>query len=277
MRYQWKEEYQSQIARTGDAADAMFRDTRYILIAGHRGMKALYPENTLLSFSKAIEAGVDAMEMDVNMTKDLVPVVCHDLTLDRTTDGTGLIREHTFEEIRKLDAGCKFEGGAFAGKGLLMPSLEEYCELVKPYPYLLLNVEIKDKTPECADSTVAMLGAFGLLSRCVFTCFDAAIIHYLVDTYGVKTQGFLGHRMPHFVDGPDGTNSRLYCIGLGVAETTKESVQQVEDQGILAWSWCPDTEEDVQASLDADIRLMTCNDPYPAMKLVGALGKRMPH
>ncbi len=277
MDYTWKDSYRKQIARTGDACDALYRDRRYIIVSGHRGMKALYPENTLLSFEKAIEAGVDSLEMDVNITADGIPVVCHDLTLDRTTDGTGPIRAHTLAAIQALDAGAKHPGGSFAGQGLRIPTLETFCQLVETVPYLLLNVEIKDRTAEAADRTMAVLGAFGLLPRCALTCFDARIVHHLVDTYGVKAQGFLPHRMPNFVPGRDGTNARLYAIGLGLEDLTPQSVAAVEAQGILAWSWCPDTPEAVEKCVQGGARLMTCNDPRPALEWVGAAGRRMPH
>ena len=74
-----------------------------ILVAGHRGMKALYPENTLLSMREALLHGVDMIETDLNLTKDKEVVVMHDNTVDRTTNGTGFIRDMTLEEFRRLN------------------------------------------------------------------------------------------------------------------------------------------------------------------------------
>jgi glycerophosphoryl diester phosphodiesterase len=75
-----------------------------IVVTAHRGFSARYPENTLYSFAKAIEAGADIIEFDLRETKDGVPVVLHDPTLDRTTDGSGPVTDYTFEEIKKLNA-----------------------------------------------------------------------------------------------------------------------------------------------------------------------------
>lgn len=71
------------------------QSTENILVAGHRGICALYPENTMVSFRAALEADVDNIEMDLNVTRDGRLVVIHDTTLDRTTDKTGKVRDYT--------------------------------------------------------------------------------------------------------------------------------------------------------------------------------------
>ena len=75
-------------------------DTRITLTA-HRGWRSKYPENTMLSFRKALELDIDGIEMDAHMTRDYHIVVCHDAKLDRTTDSTGAICQMTLEEVRK--------------------------------------------------------------------------------------------------------------------------------------------------------------------------------
>ena len=85
-----------------------------VIVAGHRGMKAFYPENTLLSFQKALDLKVDMLEIDLNLTRDKQVVVIHDNTLDRTTDGAGFVHDFTLDEIKKLDAG-KWFAAEFAG------------------------------------------------------------------------------------------------------------------------------------------------------------------
>ena len=79
-----------------------------ILVAGHRGMKALYPENTLFSMGKALRAGVDMIETDLNRTKDGEIVLLHDLRVDRTTTGSGPVGSMTLKELKSLDAGSPF-------------------------------------------------------------------------------------------------------------------------------------------------------------------------
>ena len=100
---------------------------------GHRGAAALEPENTLLSIRRAMEIGVDAVEVDVHLTRDDQVVVIHDATVDRTTDGHGDVRSFTLQEIRLLDA----------GKGEKIPTLKEVISLVRGK--VILVIELKEK------------------------------------------------------------------------------------------------------------------------------------
>jgi glycerophosphoryl diester phosphodiesterase len=103
------------------------REYRPLSVA-HRGHSIAYPENTLESYRKAIELGVEAIECDVNITRDGTLVMMHDTTLDRTTTGTGLVSASTWDEIQQLDAGGKFKP-EFAG--VKVPSAEETLLLYK--------------------------------------------------------------------------------------------------------------------------------------------------
>lgn len=106
----------------------------------HRGFSAKYPENTMTAFEKAVEAGCDGIETDVQLTKDNVLVLCHDETLDRTTNNTGFISQYTYKELKSMDFGIKF-GDKF--KNTTIPTLEEllsYCKEKSVY----LNLELKN-------------------------------------------------------------------------------------------------------------------------------------
>lgn len=97
------------------------------------------PENTLPAFRRAVEIGARAIEFDVHLTRDGVPVVIHDEFLDRTTNGTGEVAHTTFDELRKLDAGSWF-GEKFAGERV--PTLDEVLALARDAG-IGVNVEIK--------------------------------------------------------------------------------------------------------------------------------------
>ncbi|RAP75180.1 glycerophosphodiester phosphodiesterase [Paenibacillus montanisoli] len=100
-----------------------------ITIVAHRGWSGAAPENTMAAFALALkEPGIHFIELDVHLSKDGVPVVIHDHTLDRTTNGTGPVESYTYEQLRELDAGSWF-GPAFEGQKI--PSLEEVFELTK--------------------------------------------------------------------------------------------------------------------------------------------------
>ncbi|MGG1519620.1 glycerophosphodiester phosphodiesterase family protein [Paenibacillus oryzisoli] len=243
-----------------------------LVIAGHRGFKSAYPENTLLSFKEALALGVGMLEFDLRLTKDGVVVVLHDETVDRTTNGTGPVGEYTLDELQNLDAGGWFDK-AYAG--LQVPTLDELCELLSDYPELLLNVEIKPSRTarEVTDQAIMTLEKFGHLSRCVFTSFDAAVLDYLYDAYGAKTQGFEAGAMSNFDHSENGTYSKMWAIAFPMKALTAEKVRAAQQKGLLAWGYCPDTAEEVAYAKSCGVTLVTCNDPRPALEAAGQLVK----
>lgn len=111
-----------------------------MLILGHRGARGHAPENTMASFQAALDMGADGIELDVQMTKDGKVVVCHDHSLERTSNGSGWLVEHTREELRALDFGSWFSP-QFAGEKI--PTLREVLQWAAP-TRLIVNVEIKN-------------------------------------------------------------------------------------------------------------------------------------
>jgi glycerophosphoryl diester phosphodiesterase len=108
-------------------------------IWGHRGAAGHSPENTIPSFEKAVELGADGVELDVQLTKDGEMVVIHDETVDRVSDGSGWVKDYTFEDLRKLDVNQKFKQ---MGK-MQIPTLREVYELLENTK-LHINVELKN-------------------------------------------------------------------------------------------------------------------------------------
>jgi glycerophosphoryl diester phosphodiesterase len=119
------------------------------LVFAHQGAENLWPSNTMFAFQNAAEMGADVLDMDMHMTKDGALVLMHDQTVDRTTDGTGAIRDLTLDEVKRLDAGYRFstdEGKTYPyrGQGLTVPALEE---LFKAFPDKRFGIEIKQTEP----------------------------------------------------------------------------------------------------------------------------------
>ena len=109
------------------------------LVIAHRGYSLVAPENTLLSYQKAIEAGADMLEVDINLTRDGQLVMIHDHHLERTTNGTGFVHDHTLEELQSLDAGFHFQPKL---TGTRIPTTEETLQLAKEAG-ILVCFEIK--------------------------------------------------------------------------------------------------------------------------------------
>lgn len=115
-------------------------------VIAHRGSKGTHPENTLLAFEEALACQADGIELDIHLTKDRELVVIHDESIDRTTNGKGLVDSFTLAELQAFDAGSWF-GEEFAGTKI--PSFAEVLSLLKKHQFAgLLNIEIKtDKKP----------------------------------------------------------------------------------------------------------------------------------
>ncbi len=113
--------------------------SRTVLVSAHRGGAALAPENTLASFRNGIALGADYIEMDVHLTRDGVPVVIHDPTIDRTTDGTGRVADLRLVQLQSFNAAAKFAG---AKEKQVVPTLAQVLDLAKP-TNVGLEIEIK--------------------------------------------------------------------------------------------------------------------------------------
>ncbi|MDR3314027.1 MAG: hypothetical protein LBS96_06175 [Oscillospiraceae bacterium] len=140
------------------------------LVISHRGANKEAPENTLPAFRRSLALAVDGFENDVHLTKDGHLVVCHDDSVDRTSNGTGLIADHTLAELRTLDFGGWF-APAFAGTQI--PTLEEFYELCDGLK--VIDVEIKrapDGSTAAADGVIRLAKDFGLFDRLLISSFD---------------------------------------------------------------------------------------------------------
>ena len=243
-----------------------------ILVEGHRGYCAKYPENTLLSYEKAMELGVDVFEFDVWLSKDKVPVLMHDCNPKRTCGVYGDLREMTLTEIKDQLEPCYEEkfGDQFKGIGLTVPTLEEMLQLAaEKRPDILFGVEIKQYTEETVDLTVELLNKYGVFDRCFFYAFNARIIKYLKTRYNARTMGYPDVQMGEF----EYNDSYNYYeeIGLSMGFVKSEICPHYIAKGFPMHMFCADTEEDVKLCIERGADLITANDPVPLMKVLGRL------
>lgn len=255
----------------------------HILIVGHRGVRSLYPENTMSSFRAALELQLDLIEFDVQFTKDRHIVVCHDADIERTTDGHGLIRDMTLAELKRYDAGS-WMSEEFAGERI--PTLEEVLELMAHAEYpVLLNVEIKAYSHALVDETIAMLKRFHLDQRSVIACFNAEIIGYVQQAYPeMRTQGFPRRCMEPNTDPDFAITEKLYerMFGIGIPLSVDPAYERqlAEDVALAAkyrirpWLFCADDEESTKKAVQAGATNITCNNPYPALHYLRSQGLR---
>ncbi|HIK26686.1 MAG: glycerophosphodiester phosphodiesterase family protein [Oscillatoriaceae bacterium SKW80] len=144
-------------------------------IVAHRGFSALAPENTLAAFAAAIKWGADSLEFDIQLSSDGVPIVIHDVTLDRICGTPGLVKEKTLKELKTLDVGSWFDM-QFSGERI--PTLEEAlaaAKTIKKYIYF-------DVKPHCdwndavVDLFVNILRNGKWENRCVISSFNEEFV-----------------------------------------------------------------------------------------------------
>jgi glycerophosphoryl diester phosphodiesterase len=140
-------------------------------IFAHRGSSKDCPENTMAAFKKAYQDGADGIELDVQLSKDGIPVIIHDEKLDRTTNKKGNVFSYTYNELTKADAGSWFSK-TFAGEPV--PSLQELLEWIAPLP-MLLNIELKNNIIEydgLEEKVLQLLRRYGMEERTVISSFN---------------------------------------------------------------------------------------------------------
>jgi glycerophosphoryl diester phosphodiesterase len=140
------------------------------LVYAHRGGAALRPENTIAAFDHGLSFGADGLEFDVHLSRDSAVVVHHDDTLERTTGASGLVADHTADELARLDAGFTFQsrepGGSngfpYRGLGLGIPRLRD---VLSRYPSARCIIELKTSEPELVRRTIDDIRAASAVDR----------------------------------------------------------------------------------------------------------------
>ena len=137
----------------------------------HRGFSGEYPENTLLAFQKALEAGCEGMEFDVHFSKDGELVIIHDEKIDRTSDKTGYVKDLTYAELCEADFSYKFAGKYGFQK---IPTLREYMELVKGWD-IISNIELKTgifEYPGIEAAVYALIQEYHMEDKVIISSFN---------------------------------------------------------------------------------------------------------
>jgi len=242
------------------------------LVISHRGANRLAPENTLAAFRKALEFGVDGFENDVHMTADGHLVVCHDDTVDRTSNGTGLICEQTFEQLRQLDFGGWFSP-EFAGEKI--PALEEFFELCGPLK--VINVEIKrapDGSTASAPAVVRLAKEMGVFDKLIVSSFEMDMLQACLAEDSRARVCYL--YSPHsdeceeIVDDPAGFAKEygLYAYHPFVMLASKDFIDECHEAGIVVNPYTINQAHGINALRDWGADGIITDEPELAMRLV---------
>lgn len=218
-----------------------------ILNFAHRGFSGSYPENTLLAFQKAIEEGADGIETDVHLTRDGEPVLIHDELVDRTTDGSGYVKDMSYEELARLDA----SNGMREFGPQKIPTLREYLELVKDRE-IISNLELKTgvfEYPGIEEKVYALLQEYGLTDRVIISSFN----HFSV----LRMKALAPEIKCGFLEESWLIHAGQYAAGCGVEyyhpffqNMTAEHAAEVKEAGLKINVWTANEEADIRKMIE---------------------------
>ncbi|KAF5030664.1 Glycerophosphodiester phosphodiesterase [anaerobic digester metagenome] len=230
-----------------------------MLIVGHRGVRALEPENTLRALRRGM-ACADLVEVDLRLTRDGIPVAIHDATVDRTTDGTGPVKGYTIEDLSRLDA----------GKGERIPTLGEVLDLLHGQTGLV--AEIKEPGTEAIIASVLM---------------DRLPERLFLVSFHPKSVAMAKQLLP-------GAEAGIICSGetddpVGLARSvqaeiilpqwdrvSREVVEQAHSAGLLVVPWVLNTEEEFGEAVRLGIDWFATDDPCAARRYLQERGLERP-
>ena len=234
-------------------------------IFGHRGAAAVAPENTHASFAVAAALGADYLELDVHATKDGVVVVFHDDLLDCTTNGSGPLKELSWNDLQQLDAGYRFTSDGsifpFRGQGVQVPTLDS---VLRSFPNHRFNIEIKQREPAIVDQTIEILRSANAASRSLLAAAEDSImseIRSAVDET-IVTGSSEGDVLAFFTNLADGTLDSYTPPGValqippsfGERElVTDESIRAAHDSGLEIHVWTINEAAEIDRLLDLGV------------------------
>ena len=230
-----------------------------IEVIGHRGAAGLEPENTLRSVRRAIELGVDRVEVDVRVSRDGRLVIMHDETVDRTTNGHGYVRELTLNELRSLDAGM----------GEKIPTLEEILEFTMGKAKL----EIEIKVPEATEPTVQLLNELNAEKDVIVISFLHELLEKAYDLNPNIKTGAL------FFDVPKDILQRALkvhanSIHVYYRNVNSELIKGAHRSGLEVAVWNPNRIEEMRKMIGLGVDAIGSDRPDVLIQLLRDMGLR---
>lgn len=254
---------------------AQQKSIRTPIVVAHRGASAYAPENTLSAIKKAITMGVDMIEIDVQLSKDKQVVVMHDLSVDRTTNGNGRVRDLLFDEIRKLDAGSWFSS-EFAGEKV--PTLEEVIETVKGKCKLLIEVKrVKTSKPEIEAKIIQLINKHNAHNWCIVQSFESEVVKNIqaldnsIECHKLVTMNI--SVLPLHVDSRIKTGTiykykTVQSINPYFKMLNKRKVDKIHSRGQKIITWTVNEKQDMKRMIEMGVDGIITNYPDRLIELL---------
>lgn len=244
-----------------------------VMVIAHRGFSGTAPENTLIAFKKALDLGVDMIELDVHLSKDAEVVVIHDETLNRTTNGKGKVAEYTLKELKQLDAGS-FLSPQFSGERI--PTLREVLQIVKGRIPLAIELKKGDMGRytiiDLADRAFQEIEKMGMLNQVIFASFELSAIERIQERNPHIPVALNFGKEWNFPEEMTGGKS-ISVLSCRARVLNPYNISTAHKQGIKVLAWTLNTEEEMEQFLRLGVDGIITN--YPD-RLIKILQKRHP-
>ncbi len=236
------------------------------LVWAHRGASGYCPENTIPAFEMAQAMGADGVELDVQLTKDGALVVCHDETIDRTSNGKGYVKDHTLAELKKLD----FCNGNLAYEGVQIPTMGEVFSCLKP-GNMTINIELKTGIffyPGIEEKIVALTKEWGFEDRVIYSSFNHYSICRIKELDKQAKTGFL------YCDGIIGMPAYGRKYGVDALHPAVYNLQyphymeECREKGLDVNVWTVNSEEEIRLCRDLGVHAIIGNYPDKIRRIV---------
>lgn len=234
------------------------------IIFGHRGASGYAPENTISAFRMAQKMGSHGLEFDVQLTKDGVPVVIHDETLDRTTDLKGQVSTYNWKQIQKADAGSWLDT---RWSGEHIPSLEE---VLREFSDLLLNIELKNSIvtyPGLEEKVLTLIRKYCQIDNVIVSSFNHQSLLKVKKLEPLIKTGILYEEEP--------TDAVHYSLQLGANAVhpdfrllTKEKTAAFHERGLFVNTWTVNERVDVEKMIRIGVDGIITNYPDRVLSLL---------
>ncbi len=245
-------------------------------VISHRGANLEAPQNTLPAFKRSFEIGCNGVETDIHLTKDGIPVVCHNFTIDETSNGKGAIKDMTLEELREFDFGS-YKSEDF--KDTKIPTLDEFIELCVDKDIDVLNIELKSEVfgeagTELAKKTIEAAKKYGMFSKLIISSFDPAILVVCKKLDPDCKTGLLyspdkriGRRIMFH---PMAFAKEIHADALHPFSllVTKVYVNRAHKMGIMVNPWTVNKEKEIRRMISCGVDGLITDDPALCNKII---------
>ncbi|MCB0844916.1 MAG: glycerophosphodiester phosphodiesterase [Bacteroidetes bacterium] len=239
------------------------------LVIAHRGASGIAPENTLASIQKALEMKVDMVEIDVHLSQDEEVIVIHDATLDRTTNGTGAVKDKLLSEIKTLDAGS-WKDPQFVNEPV--PTLSDVMEKINGQAVVLIEIKQGEegRYPGLEQKVIEIIDQFDARSWSIIQSFETETVAEAIRLGGgIEVQKLISGTLPTlpfhvdkgFVWGSPLGYENIAAINPHFKSLTPRFVNQVHEKGLKVFTWTVNEKEEMEEVIGLGVDGIITNYP----------------